>query len=172
MKKEKLSFEYRLCTTEDFNQISSIQDEAFRLLDNPDVLRKNTDEMLMSCLKEPHFTLGAFSGDELAAFSVLYFPDESEALAPYLKTVDISGKKAANNKLCIVRQKYRGNGLQARLGLMLEKYAKEKGVDLLCATVSPDNPFSMNNMKKMGYTYDSTTKKYGGLDRNIYYKFI
>lgn len=172
MKLKKSDFEFRLCTPEDFEEILSIQDEAFSLLEDSDILRKNTNEMLFSCLNEPQITLGAFYKGELAAFSVLYFPDESEALAPYLKTIDAKDKKDANNKLCIVKNKFRGNGLQSILGLMLEPYAKEKGIDLLCATVSPKNKYSMNNMKKMGYTYDSTTKKYGGLDRNIYYKFI
>ena len=172
MKLDSKKFDFRLCDEKNFDEILRIQDEAFEILENKDILRKNTDEMLLACLNPPHITVGAWCGKVLAGFAVLYFPEKNEELAPYLKDVDISGKQAANYKLCIVREKYRGNSLQFRLGKKLEEYAKERGIDLLCATVSPDNPYSIKNMEKLGFVYNCTTEKYGGLKRNIYYKFI
>ena len=49
--------------------------------------------------------------------------------------------------------------------------AKNLGVELLCATVSPNNAYSENNMLKLGYTLNTTLPKYGSL-RNIFYKLI
>ncbi len=165
-------FVFKRCTEKDLSEIVKIQDEAFSLMDNKDILRKNSEEMLLSCLKEPHYTLGAFYNDELAGFVVLYFPEGEEIISNSLIKVDANNKKDANYKLCIVRDEYRGNSLQFLLGKRLDEYAKSKGVEILCATVSPDNPYSMNNILKLGYLYDHSSEKYGGLQRNIYYKLI
>lgn len=166
-------FEIRICTTDHFSDIIRIQDEAFDALSSPDLLRRNTDEMLMDCLNPPHVTIGAWYNGELAGISILYYPgdDESDNLSLYLKNVDTKGLKSANYKLCIVKPKYRGNSLQYELGKILEQMAVKSGVKLMCATVHPDNIYSINNVLKLGFIYNRTLTKYG-LERNLYYKFI
>ena len=159
------------CGPDQLGALLDIQEEAFAALEDESLLRRNTPEMLESCLLPPHVTLGAWQGNVLAAFSILYFPEEQEDLSLSLAEVDRMELKAANYKLCIVRPAFRGNGLQYRLGLALERYAKEAGVGLLCATVSPHNGHSMENIRKMGYTYNRTLIKYG-LERALYYKFL
>lgn len=172
MVRKERSFSIQRCTLAQLPEILHIQEETIRALSNPALLRRNTPQMLESCLLAPHITLGAFDGDAIAGFSVLYFPtDPTEDLAGLLTTVDISGKKAANYKLCIVRQDYRGYGLQRLLEQALEECAVAEGVQLLCATVSPENEHSMRNVLRCGYTYDRTLQKYG-LPRNLYYKFL
>jgi GNAT superfamily N-acetyltransferase len=128
--------------------------------------------MLTECLNAPHYTVGAWYEGELAGFSVLYYPhDKAEDLSLYLEGVEINGLKAANNKLCIVRKEYRGNELQYRLGMLLEKHARETGTELLCVTVSPKNTPSINNVLRMGFVYNRTLEKYG-FERNLYYKYL
>ena len=61
--------------------------------------------------------------------------------------------------------------MQVYLGELLEKYALKQNVDIVCATVSPENCYSMYNILKLGYTYDHTLVKYG-LIRNLYYKLL
>ena len=123
----------------------------------------------------PHVTLGAWYDNTLVAFSILYVPcDNEENLSMSLENVDIKGLKTANNKLCIVRKMFRGNSLQFELGRRLESYAHEMGIKLICATVSPKNQYSINNINgilRLGYTYNRTfLSKYG--ERNLYYKFL
>ncbi len=156
------------CVEEDLKRILDIQEETFKQLEESDVLRRNTPEMLYECLKPPHLTLGAWYMGELAAFSVLYFPDDEENLAKLLDGVDVSNLKSANYKLCIVRKEFRGNSLQYLLGTELIKVAKEQGVQILCCTASPHNPYSISNIEKMGFTYNKTLQKYG-FERNLYH---
>ena len=128
--------------------------------------------MLRNCLNSPHYSIGAYYNGKLAGFAILYLPEhDEENLAMKLKSVDTSMMKSANFKLCIVRQQYRGNRLQVYLGELLEQYAFEQSIDILCATVSPENSHSMNNILKLGYIYDHTLTKYG-LIRNLYYKLL
>lgn len=165
-------FSFRNCTFDDLSKILKLQNETISKLPSKDILRNNTEEMLLSCLLSPNTTIGAWHGDTLAAIGVLYIPqDMTEDLAHLLSGVDISGIKTANFKLCIVNEQYRGNSLQYRLGQMLEVHAKKLGIRLLCATVSPKNPYSINNLKKLGYTYNQTLIKYN-LERDLYYKII
>lgn len=173
MKKQFEDFSVRACLPEDIKEILRIQDETFKTLSCPDFLRKNTPEMLFECLKQPHYTIGAWHKSELAAFAIFYDPgsNDTENLSLYLKGVDLREIRPANFKLCIVRQAYRGNSLQFHLGVLLEQYAKKVGIGLMSATVHPKNIYSINNLLKLGYTYNCALKKYG-LERNLYYRFI
>lgn len=153
-------------------QILALQDRVIASLENPELLRKNTEEMFLECVEKPNLSLGVFYGGEMIAIGILYFADRAEEdLAHLLVGVDISGKRTANNKLCMVDKPYRGNGLQRLLGEKLEAYAKSCGVNLLCATVSPLNPYSENNVLKLGFTKNRTLEKYGA-PRNLFYKNI
>ena len=120
----KIRFEHftvRECTPENISEILQIQEETFETLSSPDLLRKNTPEMLSECLKYPHQTIGAWYQDELAAFAMRYTPEGNveEDLSLLLQGVNLSHLKPANFKLCIVRPSYKGNSLQFHLGALL-----------------------------------------------------
>lgn len=152
--------------------IIEIQEETFASLADKSLLRRNDVKMLRSCMNPPHYSVGAFYNGILAGFAILFFPEQdNENLAVKLKSIDTSTMKSANYKLCIVKEQYRGNHLQVKLGELLEQYSIEKNVDVLCATVSPANKHSMDNVIKLGFLYDSTLTKYG-LTRNLYYKLL
>jgi len=172
MKIQFEDFVIERCTPKDLKEILEIQNETLSDLPSADILRENTLQMLEECLNPPHLTIGAWYKGVLAAFSVLYYPhDDQENLSLYLKSVDVNGLKTANNKLCIVRKDFRGNSLQYRLGMILERHAIDTETKLLCATVSPKNQFSINNVLRLGFVYNRTLNKYG-FERNLYYKFI
>lgn len=168
MKKDSANFLIKPCVEEDLKRILDIQEQTFKQLGESDILRRNTPEMLQECLKSPNVTLGAWYNDDLAAFSVLYFPDDEENLAKLLDNVDVTNLKYANYKLCIVKSEYRGNSLQYSLGTELIKAAKELNVQILCCTASPHNPYSIRNIEKLGFKYNKTLQKYG-FERNLYY---
>lgn len=172
MKIDFNEFVIRKCTKKDLSEILKLQEETLERLSDSDILRKNTVEMFEECLRHPNITLGAWYGDELAAISVLYYVScEAEDLKMLLQNVDCAEKKSANYKLCIVRDKYRGNSLQYKMGMMLIKAAVEDGVEILCSTASPKNPYSINNILRLGFSYNRTLQKYG-MERNLYYNIL
>lgn len=165
-------FSIRKCANTELAEILDVQNEAFSDMPRGGLLRINTKEMFLECLRAPNITLGAWFGDRLAAFSILYYPhDEAEDLSVSLNGVGVKGEKTANYKLCIVRREFRGKSLQYVLGLEKERIAIESGTKLLCATVSPDNPHSIDNILRLGFIYNRTLMKYG-YERNLYYKFV
>jgi GNAT superfamily N-acetyltransferase len=102
---------------------------------------------------------------------MLYVPQCIEE--DHFHDLDLQGDyKSANQKLFLVRDRYRGLGLQRRLIREVEKTAVARGYNLLCTTVAPNNDFSINNFLKEGYVYVKTEMKYGGLVRNLYYKVL
>lgn len=167
------NFSFRRCTIDDLDAVCMLQEKAFDVIKNPDILRRNSRDALASCLMEPHYTLGAFYGNELAAFLILFIGgDTEENLGLDLGLTDRELFLTANMKLVIVSPKFRGNGLQCILIQKVEEIAKEEGFKTLCATISPQNIYSIKNFEACGFVYHSEKKKYGGLERDIYYKKI
>ncbi len=150
--------------------ILEIQEEAFALIDNPEILRRNTRETLLPCFDAPSVVLGAFYQGVLAAFGILLYAGESKENLAY--DLGMGVFDGANVKLIIVRPIFRGNGLQLRLLKELEIRAKECGSKFLLATVSPINSYSMINFQKSGYKVVSEKVKYGGVKRAILLKNI
>ena len=159
------------CGEDMLDELCRIQEEAFDKLPDPSLLRRNTRDMLGACLSEPHCTLGAFCGDVLAAFGVLWRGGQTEENLG--KLLDLDGEQLEriyNVKLIIVRPPYRGAGLQRELLRRLESIARADGCRMLCATVAPANGHSMRNFIAEGYAEYGTFNKYGGLERKLLYK--
>ena len=150
--------ELRQCYPADLQTIIDLNETVYAALPDKTVLRHNSPEMIASCLEEPNVTLGFWEGNLLIAIGMLYVPQ--------------CNFKSANQKLFLVRDGYRGLGLQRKLIREVEKIAVARGYNLLCTTVAPNNDFSINNFLKEGYIYAKTEEKYGGLVRNLYYKVL
>lgn len=161
----------RQCQPTDLQVIIDLNEAIYAALPDKSVLRHNSPEMIASCLEEPNVTLGVWDGDLLVAIGMLYVPQYIEE--DHFHDLDLQGDyKSANQKLFLVRDRYRGLGLQRRLIREVEKTAIARGYNLLCTTVAPNNDFSINNFLKEGYVYAKTEMKYGGLVRNLYYKVL
>ena len=174
MKRIKINEEaYRLqpCTLASIDNLLSIQAEAFKHLDYKETLRKNSKEMLESCLQPPHHTIGVFYRQKMIAFGILYIGGNSdENLAKNIGIEPSMIQKTANIKLIIVRPQYRGNRLQCVLIEAIEAYAIKQGFKQLACTIAPGNSHSIINFEKKGYRYYDTIETYGGLKRNRYLK--
>ena len=163
--------ELRRCKPSDFEAVVELNETVYAALSDKSVLRHNSPEMIASCLKEPNVTLGIWDDNLLVAIGMLYVPQCIEE--DHFHDLGLQGDfRSANQKLFLVREGCRGLGLQRRLIREVEKIAVERGFNLLCTTVSPNNAFSINNFLKEGYVYAKTEMKYGGLERNIYYKVL
>ena len=161
----------RQCQPADLQVIIDLNEAIYAALPDKSVLRHNSPEMIASCLEEPNVTLGVWDGDLLVAIGMLYVPQCIEE--DHFHDLGLQGDyKSANQKLFLVRDRYRGMGLQRTLIREVEKTAIARGYYLLCTTVAPNNDFSINNFLKEGYVYAKTEMKYGGLVRNLYYKVL
>lgn len=161
--------ELRQCTMGNLDAVVELNETIYAALSDKSVLRHNSIEMIASCLVKPNLTLGFWDGDLLVAIGVLYVPQCLEE--DHFHDLDLSGDyRSANQKLFLVREGYRGQGLQRKLIREIEKVAIARGFNLLCTTCAPNNEFSINNFLKEGYVYAKTEEKYGGLVRNLYYK--
>lgn len=165
------AFEFRKCTLENLDSICEIQEIAFRNLQNEDILRRNSREMLAACLDEPHYTLGVFYENVLVAFAILFDGGKSaENIGWDIGVSEQDINFVINFKLVIVLPEFRGNKLQKRLISKLEEIAREKNKKIICATVSPLNSHSCENFKATGFKFHSNKTKYNGLNRDIYFK--
>src|SRR5574344_182853 len=166
-------FIFRPCTLAEVPQMAALEEETFARLERPELLRHNGSEVFARCVEMPHTTMGAFCAQKLVAFAILYVPDsEGENLSLLLdwstlpRPADVrellpGAFPTANYKLCIVAQPFRGNGLQYRLGTLLEAEARRQGIRLLCSTVSPLNPASSRSLERLGFHVDRCISKYG-----------
>lgn len=162
----------RKCDNKDIDAILQLQKDIFDELPGGDViLRRNSREMFESCLQKRSITLGWFDGEELAGVAILADVEGTEEdLVPGL--VNIKARNAANAKLIMIRKNYYGRGFQNVSLWILEKLAYNAGFEYLCSTVSPENPYSRDNLLGFGYEYDHSAKKYNGLIRDIMVKKI
>ena len=163
--------ELHQCQPADLQAVIDLNETVYAALPDKSVLRHNSPEMIASCLEEPNVTWGFWDGNLLVAIGMLYVPQCLEE--DHFHDLDLLGEyKSANQKLFLVREGYRGLGLQRKLIREVEKIALARGYNLLCTTVAPNNAYSINNFLKEGYVYAKTEQKYGGLVRNLYYKIL
>ena len=164
---------YKTLSEDSIPALLELQEDAFAHAgDSTDFLRRNTSETLLPCFGGDSLVLGVYDGELLVAFGILYCAgDTKENLAHDLDEVsDVT--ENANVKLVIVRYEYRGNGLQKELIARLCAHAEQRGYKWLSSTVSPENPWSMNNLIANGFTEAKVLVKYGGLKRILYAKKI
>lgn len=168
--KDKREITFRVLGKDSVPVLLDIQEEAFAVLDDPDLLRRNTEETLEVCFNEKSLVLGAYCGEEIAGFGILYAAGkDKENLAYSLDGCD-DVENYVNVKLTIVRPAFRGIGIQRMLIERLTAYAAEEGFKGACSTVSPKNNYSSTNLTKCGFEAVKTLVKYGGKARILFYK--
>lgn len=151
--------------------ILKFQDMIIEKLENKDFLRKNTPEMFKSCLKKPNITLGLFDNNKMVGLTILYNPAKhpEEDLSHYVKDKK-ENVEVWNYKYCAIDPDYRGHKIQQLLEKELEKYLPKEKEILLCSAVHPDNMASKKSMINRGFSFATSTEKYGSV-RDIYYKY-
>ncbi|MBQ0066324.1 MAG: hypothetical protein KBT48_11235 [Firmicutes bacterium] len=156
-------------TNKHLDQIMLLQDQVFEdLKENASILRRNTREMFDLCLRNPNLTLGMYDKDALIGIAILVDVKGSEEdLSLHLQKEYCLPVRPVNFKLAMVKKEYYGIGFQKTMLILLEKVARERGYNLMCATVSPKNIHSKKNLLEFGFVVDHTEEKYGGLLRDV-----
>lgn len=157
--------------------------DAERLADSMKVIRSNMEDPTMyvidiaedirSYIDDVHgFALLAEENDRLAGYFIFRFPDinEPEHLGDYLNLTDEEKSHVVYMDSAGVFPEFRGQGLQGRLLRAGEEMLKNTVYTKAFATVSPDNPASLNTILKNGFEILATVRKYGGLMRHVLYK--
>ena len=122
----------------------------------------NCNEKIIGCLTNE---------DELIAMGVYAKKGYDES--NYAYDIGLNGEevlKVAQIESTIVKSEYRGNKLQRLICEELEKIARKDNIEILSATASPYNKFSVNTFMNLGYEIKKDKLKYGGLRRYVLVK--
>ena len=63
---------FRVLEKDSVPLLLDLQEEAFAVLDDPDLLRRNTAETFGVCFNEKSLVLAVYRGKEIAGFGILY----------------------------------------------------------------------------------------------------
>lgn len=153
----------------DVPKISRISEETYRQIQNPDWYYRDDEETIRKHISEEGFILKAEIEGEIAGFLMVRYPKEAaDNLGVYLNLTGREKERVAHMETAAVRREYRGNRIQYRLMTEGEKIAVQQGYQYLMGTAHPDNTYSVNNFKKLGYDILAEDLKYGGLPRYIF----
>lgn len=154
-------------------KIMELQSSIYEKLENKDFYACSDKEEFISTINGKGKIIGCVSleNDELIAISVYieYGYDEHN----YGYDIQIKGEellKVGQLESMLVLEDYRGNKLQKIMGEILEKVSKDLGKKYMCATVAPDNIYSINTFKELDYKIMADKLKYGGLRRYVLMK--
>ena len=149
-------FTIKPCSLEDVDAIMEMQESVIQTNERTGrnwyfITERRT---LEEGLKNNELTvLGAFCNDELAACIAMSFGDPRGMFKTLLNNYQNNeDKQFAYAKMAIVKEAYRGNGLQRTLLHALEVEAlKNPQLKYIGAIAHPDNSFSLKNLKAEGY---------------------
>lgn len=113
---------------------------------------------------------GLFDEEKLVGAAALFYNEyEFGESLEHLSSVgfDLYGKTVAELGRAMVHPNYRGNNLLFEINAHLLKRAREKNIDLLIATVYPENMPSQKSLKKLGMVKQTTYRKSDGFVRDI-----
>lgn len=164
---------------EEAGQALELIHEVYRELPEKSWFSLDGDKELCNYMTESGFALKAGEEEceethfEIAAVFIARTTNLGEEnLGEYLKLNPEEMQKVAHMEIAMVRKEYRGQGLQKRMMQEAETRLKEAGYRYLMGTAHPENVYSVNNFKRLGYEIVAEVLKYGGLPRYVFYKEI
>jgi len=165
--KPELKLLFRLCRPEDLEEILALQTRVYDRIENKDIFVLTTREELEESL-EKDICIGAFDGDILVAFTLMVTrPDSERNLARYLDYGADKSARCVTYDTTFVHPDYKGYGLQKVFIRLKDLIALNLGAAEALATVSPDNPYSLNNLQASGFEVVKRKEMYSGVDRLI-----
>lgn len=161
----------RQAAQQDTDVILSIMRTVSGKLEDPSVYVTDDEEFIKKHITERGFSCLAECDGKAVGFLIVHIPGSGEENLG--RDVPLPEKElayTAHMESAAVLPQYRGHGIQRMLMMEAEKELKRKGFHYAAGTVSPDNPYSMNNCLMLGYMTAAVKPKYGGLMRNIILK--
>ena len=147
--------------------------EVYREIPEKSWFSLDGDKELLGYMTGTGFALKAVEESKIEAVFVARTTNLGEEnLGKYLNLSPEEMREVAHMEIAMVRATYRGQGLQKRMMQEAETRLKEAGYHYLMGTAHPENVYSVNNFKKLGYEIVAEDLKYGGLPRCIFCKRI
>lgn len=165
---------FKLLDLSYINKIMELQEEIINGIENKEIYACSHREEFEECINETGKIIGCLDEeDNLIAMGV--YVNKGLKEGNYGNDIDITGDellKVGQIESTVVREDYRGNGLQKIICKMLEDISLNNGDTLITATASPYNEFSVDTFLKQGYEIKKDKLKYGGLRRYILAKSL
>ena len=179
---KKMEYIIRRAGTDDIEKIDFLMWNVYENLSEKNIFVPDDKIFIEKHIEKEGFILIAEKKEDasslLAAFLIVRFPEnEEDNLGSYLKLSTEELQNVAHMESAVVDKNCRGAHLQQRLleaaeqEIMNMYWKEEKRYYLMC-TIDPNNNYSLNNAKKMGYTVVDEVEKYGGKRRAILCKTV
>lgn len=156
------------------DQIVKLQKEIIDGLEIRELYADSGRESFIECIKNHGKIVGCFTKEDgliaMGVYAVFGYDEENYGYDLGLKGEELL--KVGQIESTIVKKEYRGNKLQNIICEIIEEFAKEDGMKVIGATVSPINKYSLNTFINNGYTIEDEKIKYGGYRRYIMKKEI
>lgn len=169
---EIIEIKLRELKLSDLNKIIKLQELIINGLENKELYADSKQEEFEEYINCNGKIIGCLTNeDELIAMGVYAKKGYDES--NYAYDIGLNGEevlKVAQIESTIVKSEYRGNKLQRLICEELEKIARKDNIEILSATASPYNEFSVNTFMNLGYEIKKDKLKYGGLRRYVLVK--
>lgn len=162
------AYSMSMLKTSELDQVMHLQDAVYNALPNKQVLAKDTQQFIETCLHDDGFVIGVHNeANQLISYRFIALPknrDDNMGLDIKLPSAELT--KVAHLETTIVHPDYRGNGLQSKTLKIAFPMLHSQHIKHVICTVSPFNFFSLANIMKNGLKIKVLTKKYGSLEDN------
>ncbi len=159
-------YSYRVMSHYDIDELLDLQTVVIDELKDKDYFRASTREMLSEFIENGEL-IGAYSGKNLIAYRLIYFPkNRADNLGFDLGFSRDDLQKVVHFETAIVHPKYRRNRLQVLLTKELYKHVNLQEC-IVCATCYTMNYPSLSNLIKMGLSIITLKHKYNSQLRFI-----
>ena len=161
----------RFLNASDLEQLSQLYDVVLRALPHPHILRAAGASYLARHIDQRGRCIGAFCEGPMVAFTVLTFPrDDPDNLGIDLGYDRETRMRSCHLELSGVHPEFRGSHLHRTMNTMRAEFAVTAGYHYLYGTVSPRNPYSLQNHLAHGMLVRKLVTKYGGMDRFVIHR--
>ncbi len=161
-------YSIRFARYSDLKRVTDIMESMEEQIDDTSIFVADDEYFIKSHIEREGFIVVAGHKKKIAAFLIVRFPRDSEDnLGRDIGLNEDDQWKVNHMESVIVVDEHRGNALMQKLIEYSEPIAKFMDYPIAMATVSPDNPYSLNNFLKMGYKEVLRKKKYDDVERII-----
>jgi hypothetical protein len=162
-----MAYTLRRLEHRDLDALHRVHQAILSSLPHPHVLRADTPEHFERNLASGGATFGAFSRDDLVAYSAIEFggPSAAQIAQAFPSAALPAATTLAVHDGSGVLPAHRGCGLQDALNTLRFDEVGRRGYRHVVGTVSPRNPFSLRNHLHRGFVVGGYAEMYGGMPR-------
>lgn len=161
----------RFLTERDFDALEELHHKVVTALPKAEIFRADTSDFLKAHFSRRGRTVGTFLGDQLIGYAVVSFPlNDRDNLGDLARLGPEDKKRVAHFDGAVVDPAFRGSELHRFMNSIRGHCAVLAGYHHLMGTVSPSNPYSLQNHLSAGFEAIGFEQKYGGVDRLIIYR--